>query len=117
VALGSSPGLGLVLVDSKGFVLYGFHKDEGTTSSCYGECARAWPPLLTEGPPQPSNGASAGKLGTTERRDGTTQVTYAGRPLYTYVADEKPGEAQGNALSSFGSRWYALKGSGVEAGG
>jgi predicted lipoprotein with Yx(FWY)xxD motif len=116
VALGSVPKLGMVLVDSKGFVLYDFHKDKGTTSSCYGECAAVWPPLLSKGAPQPSNGASASQLGTTERKDGTTQVTYAGHPLYTYVADKKPGEANGNDFSSFGAQWYALKGSGEEAG-
>jgi predicted lipoprotein with Yx(FWY)xxD motif len=116
VALGSSAGAGMVLVDSKGFVLYDFHKDQGTTSACYGECAKVWPPLLTEGEPKPSNGASASKLGTTERKDGTTQVTYAGHPLYTYVADKNPGEANGNDFSSFGAQWYALKGSGEEAG-
>lgn len=116
VALGSVPKLGQVLVNSKGFVLYDFHKDKGTTSACYGECAAVWPPLLSKGAPQPSNGASASKLGTTKRKDGTTQVTYAGHPLYTYVADKKPGEANGNDFSSFGAQWYALKGSGDEAG-
>lgn len=116
VALGSAPKLGMVLVDSKGFVLYDFHKDKGTTSACYGECAAVWPPLLSEGEPKPSNGASAAMLGTTERKDGTTQVTYDGHPLYTYVADKKPGEANGNDFSSFGAQWYALKGNGEEAG-
>jgi predicted lipoprotein with Yx(FWY)xxD motif len=116
VALGSVPELGMVLVDSKGFVLYDFHKDKGTTSACYGECAAVWPPMLTEGEPQPSNGANAALLGTTERKDGTTQVTYNGHPLYTYVADKKPGEANGNDFSSFGAQWYALKGNGEEAG-
>ena len=116
VSLASVPKLGLVLVDSKGLTLYDFHKDKGTKSACYGECAAVWPPLLTSGAPQPGNGASMSKLGTTERSDGTTQVTYAGHPLYTYVADKKPGEANGNDFSSFGGQWYALKGSGQEAG-
>jgi predicted lipoprotein with Yx(FWY)xxD motif len=117
VSLASSPGLGLILVDSKGFVLYAFDKDQGTTSGCYDECAKAWPPLLTEGPPQPSNGAAPGRLGTTERKDGATQVTYAGHPLYTYVADKNPGEAKGNGVSAFGGTWHALKGNGEETGG
>jgi predicted lipoprotein with Yx(FWY)xxD motif len=117
VSLASVPKLGLILVDSKGLTLYDFHKDKGTKSTCYGKCAAVWPPLLTSGPPQPGNGASKSKLGTTERTDGTTQVTYAGHPLYTYVADQKPGEATGNDFSSFGAQWYALTGSGEEAGG
>jgi predicted lipoprotein with Yx(FWY)xxD motif len=117
VSLASAPKLGLILVESKGFTLYDFHKDKGTTSACYGECAAVWPPLLSKGAPSPGNGASAAKLGTTERKDGTTQVTYAGHPLYTYVADKKPGQANGNDFSSFGGQWYALKGNGEEAEG
>jgi len=117
VALGSVPKLGMVLVDSKGFVLYDFHKDKGTTSSCYGACAEGWPPLLSEGEPKPSNGANAAMLGTTERKDGTMQVTYNGHPLYTFAGDQKPGEANGNDISAFGGEWYALKGNGEEPEG
>lgn len=117
VSLGNSPKLGMILVDSEGMTVYDFHKDKGTTSSCYGPCAEGWPPVLTEGEPQVGNGATASKLGTTERKDGTMQVTYAGHPLYTFVEDKKPGEANGNDVSAFGGQWYALKGSGEEAGG
>ena len=116
VSLGNVQKLGMVLVDSNGMTLYDFHKDNGTTSSCYGPCAEGWPPMLTEGEPTVGNGASASKLGTTERKDGTTQVTYAGHPLYTFVEDKKPGEANGNDVSAFGGQWYALKGYGEEAG-
>jgi len=116
VSLGNAQKLGMVLVDSSGMTLYDFHKDKGTTSSCYGACAEAWPPMLSEGEPTVGNGAMASKLGTTERKDGTTQVTYAGHPLYTFVEDRKPGEANGNDVSAFGGQWYALKGSGEEAG-
>lgn len=114
VSLASVGGLGLVLVDAKGFTLYDFHKDKGGKSACYGQCAAVWPPLLTDGEPTPGNGAQASLLGTVERTDGTTQVTYAGHPLYTYAADKKPGEANGNDFSSFGAQWYALLGNGKE---
>lgn len=114
VSLGNVQKLGMVLVDSNGMTLYDFHKDKGTTSSCYGACAEGWPPMLTEGEPAVGNGAMASKLGTTERKDGTMQVTYAGHPLYTFVADKKPGEANGNDVSAFGGQWYALKGNGEE---
>jgi predicted lipoprotein with Yx(FWY)xxD motif len=114
VSLGNVQKLGMVLVDSNGMTLYDFHKDKGTTSSCYDACAQAWPPLLTKGEPTVGNGATASKLGTTERKDGTTQVTYAGHPLYTYVVDQKPGEATGNDVSAFGAQWYALLGNGEE---
>ena len=116
VSLGHTK-VGMVLVDSNGMTLYDFHKDKGTTSSCYGACEQGWPPALTEGEPSVGNGASASKLGTTERKDGTTQITYAGHPLYTFVEDKKPGEANGNDTSAFGAQWYALKGNGEEAGG
>lgn len=115
VSLGNTK-VGMVLVDSNGMTLYDFHKDKGTTSSCYGACAENWPPMQSEGEPTVGNGASASKLGTTERKDGTTQVTYDGHPLYTYVGDQGPGEANGNDISAFGGQWYALKGNGEEAG-
>jgi predicted lipoprotein with Yx(FWY)xxD motif len=117
VTAASAPKLGRIIVDSKGFTLYDFHKDKGTASACYGGCAQVWPPLLSEGKPQAGEGAMASKLGTTERKDGTTQVTYAGHPLYTYEADTKPGDAKGNDFSSFGAEWYALLPSGEEAEG
>jgi predicted lipoprotein with Yx(FWY)xxD motif len=117
LTVATAPEVGPVLVDAEGFTVYDFHKDKGTTSSCYGACAGVWPPVLTDGPPQTGEGASSSKLGTTERKDGTTQVTYAGHPLYTYAADEKPGEANGHDIDSYGAEWYALQGSGEEAEG
>jgi predicted lipoprotein with Yx(FWY)xxD motif len=115
LTVATAPGVGAVLVDSDGFTVYDFHKDKGTTSSCYGACAGVWPAVTTEGAPQVGEGASASKLGTTKRKDGTVQVTYAGHPLYTYSADKKPGEANGQDIDSFGAEWYALQGSGEEA--
>jgi predicted lipoprotein with Yx(FWY)xxD motif len=117
VSVASVPGVGSILVSSDGFTLYDFHKDEGTESSCYDACAGIWPPLLTDGKPRPGNEAAAAKLGTTKRKDGTVQVTYAGHPLYTYAADEKPGDAKGHDIESFGAEWYALTASGAEAEG
>jgi predicted lipoprotein with Yx(FWY)xxD motif len=116
VSVGSEPTLGRILVNSKGFTLYDFRKDQGTKSACFGACAKIWPPLTTEGAPKPSNGAAASKLGTTERTDGTTQVTYAGHPLYTYSADIEPGDANGNGLSTYGGQWFALTPQGAEPG-
>jgi predicted lipoprotein with Yx(FWY)xxD motif len=108
VSVGRVPELGTLIVDDSGRTLYDFHKDSGTTSACYGACAAAWPPLLTDGSPKAEKGASASKLGTTRRNDGTLQVTYAGHPLYTYVADTEPGQANGNDIDQFGAEWYAL---------
>jgi predicted lipoprotein with Yx(FWY)xxD motif len=116
VVSAAQTNLGKVIVDSKGFTLYLFKKDKGTTSSCYGPCAEFWPPLTTEGKPQSGEGAMAAKLGTTQRKDGTEQVTYAGHPLYTYEEDKKPGDTKGNDLNIFGGQWYAVFPSGEEAG-
>jgi predicted lipoprotein with Yx(FWY)xxD motif len=110
----NTPGLGKVIVDSKGMTLYDFHKDKGTTSACYGGCASAWPPLLTSGEPKAMGGAQQSLLGTTKRKDGTLQVTYKGHPVYGFVEDKKPGETNGNDVSAFGAEWYALEPNGEE---
>jgi predicted lipoprotein with Yx(FWY)xxD motif len=110
----STPDLGKVIVDPKGMTLYDFHKDKGTTSACYGECAVAWPPLLTSGEPQAQGGVEQSLLGTTKRKDGTVQVTYNGHPLYGFVGDKKPGETNGNDFDNFGAEWYALEPNGEE---
>ncbi len=114
VSVASVGGLGQVLVDSAGHTLYDFRRDDAATSSCYGACAESWPPLLTEGEPHPSNGADGNLLGVTERKDGSEQVTYAGRPLYTFAGDKGPGEANGNGVEAFGAEWYALTPAGTE---
>jgi predicted lipoprotein with Yx(FWY)xxD motif len=106
--------LGTIIVSSAGLTLYDFHKDKGGTSSCYGACAGAWPPLLTDGKPKAEAGAVASQLGTTKRKDGTVQVTYNGWPLYTYAGDKAPGEANGNDIDQFGAEWYALMPNGEE---
>lgn len=103
-----------ILVTAEGMTLYDFHKDKGGKSACYGDCAGAWPPLLTEGNPQAQGPADRSMLGTTKRKDGTVQVTYNGWPLYTYVGDQKPGEANGNDIDQFGAEWYALQPNGEE---
>jgi predicted lipoprotein with Yx(FWY)xxD motif len=115
IAVASVGDLGKVLVDSKGFTLYYFKKDQGGKSACYGACAEGWPPLTTEGTPKGMGGVQASMLGASKRKDGTTQVTYAGWPLYTYVVDKKPGEANGNDIDAFGGEWYALHANGEKA--
>ena len=110
----NTPDLGEVIVDSKGMTLYDFHKDKGTTSACYGACAEAWPPLLTEGRPTAAGGAEASLLGITKRKDGTVQVTYKGHPVYGFAGDKKPGDTTGNDITEFGAEWYALEPDGEE---
>jgi predicted lipoprotein with Yx(FWY)xxD motif len=106
--------LGKIVVDGKSHTLYLFKKDKNGKSSCSGACAQNWPPLLTKGAPKAGTGAKAGLLGTTRRSDGTTQVTYNGHPLYTFVADKgKPGSTKGQGIDAFGARWYVVAGKGT----
>lgn len=118
VSTGSAKAVGEVLVDSEGMTLYYFEKDQkgSGTSACSGPCAEGWPPLLTEGEPKAMSGVNSSMLGTIERSDGTTQVTYAGWPLYTFVEDRKPGEDNGTDVKAFGAAWYPLHSNGQRAG-
>lgn len=107
----SSTSLGDVLVDRAGKTLYMFDNDtQGAPSTCYDQCASAWPPLLTEGPPSAGAGADDGELGTVERTDGTTQVTYDGWPLYYWAQDAKPGDVNGEGVNDV---WWVLDAGGT----
>jgi predicted lipoprotein with Yx(FWY)xxD motif len=118
ISLGEAAGVGKILVDSEGMTLYYFQKDQKGSgkSKCEGACAEAWPPLTTEGEPEAMAGVKASMLGTIEREDGTTQVTYAGWPLYTFVEDKKPGEDNGTDSKAFGASWYPLHSNGKKGG-
>ena len=118
VSLGEAANVGQILVDEEGMTLYYFQKDQKGSgkSKCEGACAEAWPPLLTEGKPEAMKGVKAAMLGTIKREDGTTQVTYAGWPLYTFVEDKKPGEDNGTDSKGFGASWYPLHSNGKKGG-
>src|SRR6202167_5640440 len=100
-----------VLENAKGFVLYWFAPDTSTTSKCTGSCATYWPPVT--GPATAGSGVT-GTLGTITRSDGTTQATYDGHPLYTYVGDTAAGQAKGNGLKLSGGLWYEMTVSGAK---
>jgi predicted lipoprotein with Yx(FWY)xxD motif len=94
-----------VLTNAQGLTLYWFAPDTSTRSTCYGTCAGYWPPVT--GTPSAGRGVT-GKLGTIKRSDGTTQITYNGHPLYTYVGDTAPGQAFGNNLNLNGGLWHEV---------
>jgi hypothetical protein len=52
--------------------------------------------------------------GTTQRRDGTTQVTYAGHPLY-YYAHEGRGQVLCHDVVEFGGTWLVVTPTGEPA--
>jgi predicted lipoprotein with Yx(FWY)xxD motif len=100
---------GRMLFDGRGRALYLFTRESGSSASrCYGECAAAWPPFFTRGKPHAGSGARASLLGTTRRRDGRTQVTYRGQPLYYYVTDRKPGQVTCQNVAEFGGTWLVV---------
>ncbi len=107
--------LGQILTDSNGNTVYVFDKDTNGKSACSGSCAGVWPPVTTSGSPKAGQGVIASKLGTTKRSDGSTQVTYAGHPLYTYTSDTSPGDTTGNGINSFGALWHAVLPNGSNA--
>src|SRR5215207_4495175 len=97
--------LGRIIVGSHDKTLYVWAHDRTRRSTCYGKCARAWPPLVTRGKPRAASGARSALLGTSFRRDGRRQVTYHGHPLYYFVKDRKAGQSAGAGLTAFGGRW------------
>jgi predicted lipoprotein with Yx(FWY)xxD motif len=101
--------LGTVLVNSKGLTLYMFKPDHQKRVTCKGTCAVAWPPLKVKKGQKPTAGGAAKKklLGL----DGRV-VTYNHWPLYRYIGDSKPGQANGQATNLNGGLWYVLSPSG-----
>jgi predicted lipoprotein with Yx(FWY)xxD motif len=94
-----------VLANAKGFTLYWFAPDTPTSSKCYGSCAVYWPPVTG------TAAAGSGLPGTTtviSRTDGPNQLTYDGHPLYTYIADTAPGQANGNNINLNGGLWHVV---------
>ncbi len=110
--------LGVVVVDSQGMTVYRFDADSNNppASHCSGTCAGYWPPVLAGSDAPSAQGISASLLGTVTWLDGTKQVTLAGWPLYTYIADHAAGDANGQGLNAFGAKWWAVTASGGKAG-
>ena len=95
-----------VLTNASGLTLYWFAPDTSTSSACTGSCAIYWPPV----PGSPTAGPGVtGRLGTIKRSGGGLQATYDGHPLYTYIGDRGPGQANGNDLDLNGGFWYDIR--------
>jgi predicted lipoprotein with Yx(FWY)xxD motif len=105
--------LGRVLVDAHGKTLYLWAHDKTAKSTCNGNCAEYWPPLVTSGKPRALAGANPKLIGTSRRNDGRSQVTYAGHPLYYFVQDTKAGQTKGEGLTGFGGRWDPVSAAGA----
>ena len=98
-----------LLTNANGLTLYSFAPDKPDKSVCYGDCAAYWPPVagnVSAGP------GVTGTIGTIKRTDGTTQATYDGHPLYTYIGDHAPGQDGGNNINLNGGLWHDVPVSG-----
>jgi predicted lipoprotein with Yx(FWY)xxD motif len=106
ITLGDSE-FGQMLFGSNKQAIYVFENDSKGKTVCYGECAEAWPPVLTKGKPKAGDGVKSSLLGTVKRRDGKLQVTYAGKPLYFY-SHEGPGEVRCHNVDLNGGFWWVV---------
>ncbi len=108
-----STSKGTVLTNSAGRTLYWFVIDTPNKSNCNGQCATFWPPV--PGTAKAAGGVSLpGKFGTITRKDGSSQLTYDGHPLYTFVQDTKSGQVSGNGVNTSGGLWWAVTPSGAK---
>ena len=89
-----------MMVDHKGMTVYTFDKDSGGKSMCNGDCAKNWPPMMA-----PAGAKAEGKFTPIKRDDGTMQWAYDGKPLYTFVKDEKPGDMKGDKMKDV---WHVM---------
>ncbi|GAC1526368.1 MAG: hypothetical protein NVS2B16_34670 [Chloroflexota bacterium] len=98
--------LGNVLVTANGFALYQWHQEKKNQIKCTGACARTWPPLLVSKGTTVARhiGGVMGTFGVIMRPDGTHQLTYQGKALYSFAGDTKPGEALCQAVEG----WYVF---------
>jgi predicted lipoprotein with Yx(FWY)xxD motif len=111
----SLPGLGTVLVTSKGYALYMFDPDNHRTVTCTGACAGTWPPLMLPSGAglAAGHGVQSSLLGADPDPAGGRVVTYDGWPLYTYTGDVQPGQATGQDIDLNGGEWYVMRQSGA----
>jgi len=107
-----STKLGPVLVNAKGHTLYLFMKDRNGKSSCAGQCAQFWPPLVAHGKPTVGKGLKASLVRLTKRSDGKMQVSYNRHPLYAFSLDKRAGQTNGQAYAAFGAKWFTVSAKG-----
>ncbi len=109
------PGLGTILVNSAGHTLYVFAPDNHSKVTCTGGCAAVWPPESSPAGAHAAGtgGVKASLLGTAPNPSGGNVVTYAGWPLYSYVADTTPGSAAGQDVDLNGGFWWVITTSGT----
>lgn len=106
--IASGSEFGPMLFDATGQAIYLFDVETTSKPTCYDVCADAWPPVLTTGDPVAGPGVERSLLATTERADGTVQVTYNDHPLY-YYAHEGKHEVKCHDIFLNGGNWYVVQ--------
>jgi predicted lipoprotein with Yx(FWY)xxD motif len=108
VAVRQVDGVGNVLVDSKGDALYSPDQEANGMILCKGSCTSIWVPLTLSANAKPTGSGEVNTmLGTVRRPDGSVQVTFRGKPLYTFAEDSSPGMVTGNgAQDQFGGQQF-----------
>ncbi len=98
----STASFGTVLTDAQGFALYTLPTDQDGMSSCTGACVAVWPALTVASGTTPTAGPGVnGTVAAVVQSNGTSQVTYNGSPLYTFVGDTAAGQVTGNNVGGF----------------
>lgn len=100
---------GLVITDGDGRPLYAFSLDEPNQSNCTKRCTEQFPPKLKEGIINTGARVASDQINTMIRGDGLRQMTFAGRPLYYYIADKAAARSFGQGLESFGGTWHLVR--------
>lgn len=100
VSVANVAGVGDVLVDARGKALYSPDQEANGKVLCTDACASIWIPLTLPASEQPTGSSDvSSQLGLIRRPDGAEQVTYEGKPLYTFAEDPSPGEVTGNGFA------------------
>lgn len=94
-----------VLTDNAGLTLYSLSVEKHGHFICTGSCVSTWMPLVVRPGVKPTGPVS---LGVVKRPDGKRQVTFDGRPLYTFDGDSRKGEANGEGFKDVGT-WHAAR--------
>jgi predicted lipoprotein with Yx(FWY)xxD motif len=106
--------VGTILVNGRGFTVYGFTKDGRNRDACaaISGCLGVWPVVSGASPPNLGPGVKRSLVGTIKLKGGTKQLTYGGHPLYTYIGDSGPGQTSYVNFLQFGGRWPAVNAAG-----
>lgn len=110
----ATTALGSTLVNNSGMTVYFFASDSKGMSTCSGACLQGWPAVPAPAPMPASIPGVTGTLGTLARTDGPSQLTVNGLPVYTFTGDSGPGKTNGQGLTAFGAKWWAVSPSGNE---